>query len=124
MARHTAKSHKIRKVEILVIQTAIYLNAYYGELKGIGKPTDAQLAAADKKALEAAGLDPTKDYVMTYQAKSPTTYGPADAAGYIAPLIEEQAANGKKAVEIGYMTLLASETDRRPIGLFMIIKCK
>ena len=26
MARHTAKSHKIRKVEILVIQTEIYRN--------------------------------------------------------------------------------------------------
>lgn len=110
--------------EELSKKTAIYLNAYYGELKGIDKPTNAQLAAADKKALEAAGLDSTKDYVMTYQATSPTTYGPADAAGYIAPVIEKQVANGKKAVEIGYMTLLASETDRRPIGLFMIIKCE
>lgn len=115
---------KLTYNEELSKKTAIYLNAYYGELKGIDKPTNVQLAAADKKAFEAAGLDPTKDYVMTYQAKSPTTYGPADAAGYIAPVIEKQAANGKKAVEIGYMTLLASETDRRPIGLFMIIKCE
>ena len=28
MARHTAKSHKIRKVEILVIQILIFLNCY------------------------------------------------------------------------------------------------
>lgn len=29
MARHTAKSHKIRKVEILVIQTKIFINEYH-----------------------------------------------------------------------------------------------
>ena len=29
MARHTAKSHKIRKVEILVIQIRIYAYFYY-----------------------------------------------------------------------------------------------
>ena len=32
MARHTAKSHKIRKVEILVIQTIIYIDDYEPEL--------------------------------------------------------------------------------------------
>lgn len=32
MARHTAKSHKIRKVEILVIQTQIDVKSFYGEL--------------------------------------------------------------------------------------------
>lgn len=115
---------KLTYNEELSKKTVTYLNVYYGELKGINNPTNVQLAAADKKALEAAGLDSTKDYVMTYQAESPTTYGPADAAGYIAPVIENQMANGKKAVEIGYMTLLASETDKRPIGLFIIIKCE
>jgi len=32
VARHTAKSHKIRKVEILVIQTIIYIDDYEPEL--------------------------------------------------------------------------------------------
>ena len=105
-------------------KTVTYLNVYKGELKGITQPTDAQVKAADKKALEAAGLDSTKDYVMTYQAESPASYGPANAAGEVAPLIESQAESGKKAAEIGYLTLLVSETDRRPIGLFMLIKCE
>lgn len=33
MARHTAKSHKIRKVEILVIQIAICMNDIRGNLR-------------------------------------------------------------------------------------------
>lgn len=100
-------------------KTVTYLNVYQGELKDVTQPTDAQVEAANKKALEAVGLDPDKDYVMTYTA---VNYGPEEAAGAAAPLIESQAEKGKKAAEIGYMTLL--NENKRPMGLFMIIKCE
>ena len=54
MARHTAKSHKIRKVDILFIQIVIYIDKIDGDYNNVvGLPV-----AAIYRELDRLGIDP------------------------------------------------------------------
>lgn len=77
---------------------------------------------AKQNALTANSLSKDKYYIALYAEENPSAYGIQAAARSIAPQIAAQNEAGKKAKNIGYVTLV--NKYKQPIGIFALVECE